>query len=399
VFDAVRDCVENGKAKGLILFSSGFGEKGPKGKALQEEIVAYAKERGTRILGPNCMGFYAPAQKLALFPGLFPDPGDVGYISQSGSLAVQVTFAAALKGISFSKAISIGNQSDLDLCDFLEYLGWDPETKLISCYVEGIKAGGQFLKVAQAVSRKKPIIMWKVGVTASGSRAAQSHTGSIGGDEKLWDRVLEQAGIIRVNNMMELLTRIGAFTNPFLPKGNRVAIISGPGGPAVSSADACEKAGLELAPLDPETKQKMQEILPEFGTSVKNPVDLSLAVAFDEALNHKAAEIVGSDLNVDSLLIFISILQNAFVRGILKVQAKIRKPITLVCPIDPSTAMNAKGGDKIKAMFQPLRTKRVPETLQKLYKNSISVHITEQDAANTLAALVNYQKFLSVPQD
>lgn len=398
VFEAVQDCVDNGKAKGIIIFSSGFSEKGMHGKEIEQQIVKYATSRGTRILGPNCMGLFSPALHLSFFPGLLPIAGQVGYISQSGSLAVQLAFAAALRGIYFSKSISIGNQADLDLCDFLEYLGWDPATTLITCYVEGIKDGNRFLRVARQVARKKPIIMWKVGVTASGSRAAQSHTGAIGGDAALWDRVLDQAGIIRVNNMMELLTRVGAFTNPYLPKGNRVAIISGPGGPAVSSADACEKAGLQLAELNQNIKRKIQEILPEFGTSVKNPVDLSLAVAFDEALNHKAAEIVGSDENVDCLLIFISLLQKSLVKGLIQVQKKIQKPIVLISPIDPATSMDVEGGDKIKALFQPIRTKRVIQALQSLHQNGISIHLTEQDGANTLADLWKYHKFLQESQ-
>ncbi len=394
-FDAVKDCVENGHAKGLILFSSGFEERGMEGKQHSEEIVQYARAHGTRIMGPNCMGLYAPSTKLSFFPGLPLKQGNVAFISQSGSLAVQIVWTAFFSGIGFSRAISIGNCADLDLTDFLEYAGWDPETKVICCYVEGIKDGNRFLKVAKAVSKKKPIIIWKVGNTPGGQRAAQSHTGSLGGDVKIWEKMFDQAGILRVENIKEMIGHMGAFLNPYLPKGNRVAIISGPGGPAVSSADACENVGLQLATLNPETKQELAKIIPEFGTSVQNPVDLSLAVAFDTELNHKAAGIVGKDKNVDLLLLFVSVLQKALVKGILKVQEQIQKPIVLIASFDPTSTM--PGGDRIKSLFQPLRPNQVPEALESLYQHGISLHDREQDGAKSLAALWKYQKYLLQP--
>lgn len=170
VFDAIKECVEK-EAKGIIVFSSGFSERGTEGKKLEEEIVEYARNRGTRIIGPNCMGLYSPASRISFFPGLPSETsGEVGFISQSGSLSVNLAFDAALKGIYFSKMISVGNGADLNLTDFLEYLGQDSQTKIITCYVEGIKDGQRFLKVAREVSKKKPIIMWKVGETAGGKK-------------------------------------------------------------------------------------------------------------------------------------------------------------------------------------------------------------------------------------
>jgi acyl-CoA synthetase (NDP forming) len=391
VFEIVKECVAN-KTKGIIIFSSGFSEWGAEGKQLEEEIVNYAKSRGTRIIGPNCMGIYAPASKLSFFPGLPKEAGVVTFISQSGSLGVQLVFAAFLYGIHFNKAISIGNSADLDLSDFLEYAGWDPQTKVICCYVEGIKNGKRFIEVAKEVSKKKPIIMWKVGNTPGGKKAAQSHTGSLGGDVKLWDQTLDQLGVLRVSNVRELLGHVGAFIYPYLPKGNRVVIISGPGGPAVSSADACENVGLQLADLTVETQREVGKIIPEYGTSVRNPVDLSLAIAFDTGLNHKAAEIVGKDPNVDIILIYISVLQKAIVKGILKAQEQIKKPIALVATFDPTSAM--PGGDQIKNLFQPIRPKQTPQALELLYQNGISFHLREQDGAKTLAALWKYQKYL-----
>ena len=394
VFDAIKECVER-EAKGIVVFSSGFSEQGPEGKKLEEEIVEYARSRGTRIIGPNCMGLYSPANKISFFPKLPSETtGEVGFISQSGSLSVNLAFDAALRGIYFSKMISVGNGSDLNLIDFLEYLGWDPQTKIIACYVEGIKDGQRFLKVAREVSKKKPIIMWKVGETAGGKRAAHSHTGSIGGDSMLWNKITDQAGILRVQNLTELIEHIALIQGPYLPKGNRVVILSGPGGPAVSSADACEKGGLVLAPLLDETRQALAQILPEYGTSVANPVDLSLASALNTALHHQAGEIVGKDPNVDMLLFFISVLPKSVIKGLVKIQEQIKKPMAIICPIDLLTSWESPIANHLKNLFEPLDPKKAPEYLQKLNQNGISVYLTEQNAVKALASLWKYQQFL-----
>ena len=199
-----------------------------------------------------------------------------------------------------------------------------------------------------------------------------------------------------MNNLHELIGHIGTFINPYLPKGNRVLIISGPGGPAVSSADACEKAGLRLASLNSETKDEMAKFLPKFGTSVKNPIDLSLAVAFDANLINQATAITGKDPNVDLIVIYISILQNAVVKGLLKTQEKLRKPIALISSFDPMSSM--EGADTIRDMFQPIRIRKVPATLNLLNNKGISVHLTEQDAAKALSALLKYSRYLQINQ-
>ncbi len=392
VFEAVKDCIEIGKAKGITIFSSGFSERGDDGKQIEEEILQYAKAHGTRIIGPNCMGLFAPSTKLSFFPALPSQKGIIGFISQSGSLAVHVSFMSALKGIYYSKMISCGNSLDLNVTDFLEYLCRDPETKIIGCYIEGIKEAGKFLEVAREVSKKKPIIVWKVGDTPGGSRAAQSHTASISGDAKLWDRAFEQTGILRITNLNELIGQLGAFLGPYLPKGPRVVVISGPGGPAVSSADACEKIGLQMAPLDYDTKQQLAELLPEFGTSVNNPVDLSLAIAFDPGIIPKAAQIAGKDPNVDSLLFYVSTLQKFVLKGLLKAQEEVKKPMVLVTSIDPLASLD--GVESIRNLFNPIHPRKMAETLKNLNQNGISVHLTEQDAAKALLALLNYQKYL-----
>ncbi|MGQ9721821.1 MAG: acetate--CoA ligase family protein [Candidatus Jordarchaeum sp.] len=383
----IEEAVEK-NVKGAIIFSSGYGEKGNEGRLRERELVEIARKGNLRIIGPNCMGFYCPSTKLSFFPGLSKESGPVAFISQSGSLSNIVAFAGEIHGFGFSKMISLGNSCDLDVNDFLEYLGSDHETKIIACYLEGVEDGRRFLRLAKRISRKKPIIVWKVGWTKGGAKAAGSHTGSICGNKEIWDAVFKQAGLIRVENLSELFGRLGAFINPYLPNGNRVVVICAPGGAAVSTADACEKAGLELAELSEETKNKMAEIIPEFGTSVSNPVDMGLIVTYDKTIYPSCTEIAGRDENVDMVLVFHFVIDKELAENLVDVQKRIKKPMAV------ATNIQQLLGKEFGAIFKPFDTEEMPNILKKFYESGISFHSTEQDAARTLMSLLEYRKFL-----
>jgi len=390
VLQVVKECIEK-DVRGIVIFSAGFREKDSEGRELEKKLLELIKNTNTRIIGPNCMGIYSPSTRLSFFPGLSQEVGHVGFLSQSGSIANILTYLGFLNGIGFSRIVSFGNGLDLNLNDFLEYLGEDPETKIICSYVEGIENGKDLVRIAKKISLKKPILMWKVGETEGGARAAQSHTGSLCGSKEIWKGIYEQTGIIKVENFQDLLENILAFLNPYLPKGNKVAIISGPGGPAVSSADACEKAGLKLAELSEDTVDQISKLLPEFGTSVKNPIDLSLQIAFDQNLNDKAVAIVGKDENVDLILLFVGTLQKSIVRGLVKAQEKIKKPIAVVQAVN-STAAASSG--PLKNLYSPISQKKFPQFMKKMYNAGISLHSTEYGAAKVLMNLVKYSKYL-----
>jgi acyl-CoA synthetase (NDP forming) len=291
-----------------------------------------------------------------------------------------------LKGIHFSTAISYVNGIDLNFNDFLEYLGEDPDTKIIACYMEGLDDGKRFIKLVKKI--KKPIIVWKAGVTPAGSKAAQSHTGSICGNNELWNNVFDQYGIIRVYNLEEMMSMIQTFINPMPVKNCRVAILSGPGGPAVSSADACVMNNLKLADMTDETKLRLQEVIPEFGSSISNPIDLSLQVQFDPMLEKNAYEVVGMDPNVDMMLIYLSMLNPRY-KDLIKLQDKISKPIALVSAINPNVSPDSFS-DIIKRSFIHIRAKKVPKIISDLNKKGISLHPNEHLAAK---ALYNIYKF------
>ncbi|MHA1404875.1 MAG: acetate--CoA ligase family protein [Candidatus Helarchaeota archaeon] len=374
--------------RAVILFTAGFGEFDESGKERERELVEIARKYNMRLIGPNCMGIYCPATRVSFFPALPKESGPVGFISQSGSIANLLCFASILRGIRYSKMISFGNAADLNFNDFFEYLGDDPETRVIACYLEGIKDGQHFIKLAERISKKKPIIIWKVGETSSGARAAASHTGSLVGNYSLWTKIFDKNGIVVVKNHQELIETIGAFTNPCYPQGNSVAIISGPGGPAVSSADACEMNGLKLAKISPETVQELSKIIPEFGTSSKNPIDLGLQISFDSNLERKAIEAVARDPKVDMLLIYLGVIKKEHVKNLLRIQKEVQKPIAIVTAIDILTS--SKGMGPVRNLFTPVPTRKASRFLAEMNANGISLHMTEQNAAKTLWHLYHY---------
>ncbi|MHA1894628.1 MAG: acetate--CoA ligase family protein [Candidatus Helarchaeota archaeon] len=377
--------------KAAILFSAGFGEKNEIGKEKQERIVEIARKYKFRLIGPNCMGLYCPSTGLSFFPSLPKESGTVGFISQSGSIANLLCFISSQRGIYFSKEISLGNGADLDFNDFLYYLGNDPETKVIACYLEGVKNAQKTITVIKDIIKKKPIIIWKVGRTESGRMAASSHTGSLCGNDEIWSSIFKQLGVVQVYNIRELVEMIGAFINPLSSNGNRVGIVSGPGGPAVNSADACVQAGLELANFSDESKNKLLEIMPKYGTSIRNPVDVGLQT--EPVLELKVSRIIGKDPGVDMLFLYLAMIQRKQYKELLKIQKEIQKPIVIV------TTFDINGSDEtlspaIKMAFPPMKPKTVPRALRQMFASGISVFSTEQMAARALFELYRRTQYL-----
>jgi len=387
VSQIIEEAVEK-DVKGAIIFTSGYREQGDEGKKREQELVSIARKGNLRIIGPNCMGLYCPSTKLSFIPGLSKESGPVAFISQSGSLAMYIAMAGKIRGVSFSKIISLGNACDLDANDFLEYLGNDPQTGIIACYLEGVEDGRRFLRLAKQISKKKPVILWKVGRTTGGAKAAGSHTGSLCGKSEVWDAVFKQAGLIRVENVYELFGGITAFISPNLPKSNRVAIVSAPGGPAVSAADVCEQEGLKLAELSEDTKNKLSEIIPNLGTSTSNPIDLGFTVASDNTLYMRSATIVGQDQGVDLILIYNFRMDKNFAEELVQFKEKIKKPTAIVTNIDQIQDR------ELNERFKNLDAQEIPKILKGLYESGISIHPTEQNAAKTLMSLFKYREFL-----
>ncbi|MFZ5866721.1 MAG: acetate--CoA ligase family protein [Thermodesulfobacteriota bacterium] len=301
--DVVKDCAAK-RVKGAVLFTAGYKETGTEqGRALEEELVRIAQGAGMRLFGPNCMGLYCPRSGLSFFPGLSQTPGPVALISHSGSLANILGRIADQKGIRFSKAVSLGNESDLNAAHFLSYLAHDPDTGLIGAYLEGVKDGPFFAQALREAASRKPVILWKTGLTPEGTRAATSHTGALASSPKIWDALVRQTGAIPVVGFERLVDSLMGFSMLPASLGDRVAILSGPGGLAVAAAEACGAVGLKLADLSPQSRETLAQFVAPTGTSLSNPVDVGLTASFEIEIYIQAAKTVAADPGVDAVVI------------------------------------------------------------------------------------------------
>lgn len=272
--DAVRDCSAKG-VKAMVVISAGFAETGPEGQALQDEMVDIARSANIRFMGPNGMGIYTSQVRLNTAFDFMPQPGGISFISQSGTMGAFLMGVASDKGYGFNAFLSVGNQADLSMADYIEYLGEDDRTRVIVLYIEGLKDGSRFLQNAREVIKKKPIIVYKSGQGEDGARATMSHTASIAGSDATFDAACRQAGIIRTYDVSHAFDIAEALSKQPLPGGNRVGIVAGGGGMCVVSTDACNGYGLSVPELDDATVKNLSQYLLPHASPPKNPIDLA----------------------------------------------------------------------------------------------------------------------------
>ncbi|MFH1092374.1 MAG: CoA-binding protein [Pseudomonadota bacterium] len=299
----VDECGQRG-IKRAIIVSGGFKEVGPEGAALEKELVGIARKYGLRFLGPNCLGVANTHHKVNTT--FMPHEGGAGFIglaSQSGSLITQMFGYLSKFGLNYSTAFSVGNEADLDLVDCLEYLGADPETKVIALYIEGLKRGREFLRAAAEITPHKPIVAYYAGGSETGQRAGLSHTGALAGPDGLYDGLFRQAGVVRAATLTELYDFCWLLASQPCPRGNRVVIQTHSGGPGVAAADACERAGLEVPPLSARTFQRLADHIPHTG-SRSNPVDITFSRNQLDFF-HEIPSVLLEDEATDMLLIYI----------------------------------------------------------------------------------------------
>ncbi|MFQ6075458.1 MAG: acetate--CoA ligase alpha subunit [Candidatus Bathyarchaeia archaeon] len=263
-----------GGVKVLVIISAGFKETGMEGSRLESEVMAIFRRYGVRVLGPNCLGVidtYTPLN--ASFAAETPLRGEIAFISQSGALCTAVLDWSLGEGVGFSKFVSLGNRADIDEADLMLAVAEDGETRVILLYLEGVGNGAKFLDVARSVTRKKPVIVLKSGITEAGARAVSSHTGSLTGSDLAYDIALRQAGVLRVRTAEELFDLAEAFSTQPIPEGPNLVIVTNAGGPGILAADACEKHGLRMAPISAEVGEKLRSRLPA-AAGFYNPVDV-----------------------------------------------------------------------------------------------------------------------------
>lgn len=300
---AVEECGKK-RVRGVVVVSAGFKESGQEGIKLEKEITETALKYGMRLWGPNCLGFIDTYSSLnASFAEGMPQRGHIAVMSQSGALCTAILDWAKGQGLGFSKFASLGNKADISEVDLLQAWRDDPNTKVILSYLEDIRDGSKFLKVAEEVSRKKPIVIIKSGGTAAGARAASSHTGSLAGSEEAYEAAFRRCGVLRANSLEELFDLGLAFNSQPPPKGGRVAIVTNAGGPGIMASDACERTGLTLASLERKTIDFLKSYLPP-AANFYNPIDI-LGDAKAERYR-PALEAVLKDRNVDAVLVLLT---------------------------------------------------------------------------------------------
>lgn len=277
--DILRSCVRGG-VKAVIISSAGFSEKGGRGLELKEEMLGIIGESHLRVVGPNCLGIYNLSENLDLTISdtirlLDLKKGSIGFISQSGAYGITLLMKGLDMGIGFSKFFSLGNKIDVKDYDILEYLEDDPETEAVIIYMEAVDEGRKFIDLAARVSKKKPIIVCKVGKEEAGARAIKSHTGALAGSYKVYSAAFKDCGIIEATSSFAMLETAKVLSMQPVMKGNRVGIVTNSGGVAAETADLCHVHGLQLPELSDALQQRLkdEDAAPAYG-SLKNPIDL-----------------------------------------------------------------------------------------------------------------------------
>ena len=307
VLEVVADAAATG-IKAMVLISAGFKETGPEGARLEEQLRDRVREAGVALIGPNCLGVINtdPIVRLnATFARKMPAAGNLAFISQSGALCTSVLDYAEERRMGFSKFVSFGNKADVNEIDLLSYLAEDEKTRVIAMYLEDVSNGRAFIETAREIFWKtgKPMLCLKSGRSAEGAKAVSSHTGSLAGSDTVYDALLIQSGVQRVDTIAELFDYAALYTTQPLPRGNRLAIVTNAGGPGIMATDAAVRQGLRIAELTEETKNKMRESLPA-AASLRNPVDV---IGDARADRYRAAvRTVLDDPNVDMGLVILT---------------------------------------------------------------------------------------------
>lgn len=301
--DALRTCGQK-QIPGVIVISAGFREAGMEGLEREQELLQIGKDYNIRLIGPNCLGVIDTTTPMnASFSAGMPPKGPMDFMSQSGALGTAILDWAQAGRLGLSKFVSLGNKADVNEIDLLAAWADDPGSRVILSYIEGLPDGQEFIRVARQVSKQKPVVALKSGVTQAGSRAVSSHTGSLAGSEQAYEAAFRQAGVIRAHSLQDLFDFARAFG--YLPPlmGDRIAIVTNAGGPGILATDALERAGLTLARFQSECIRELEQFLPD-AASAANPVDV-LGDARADRYRFALKQVV-TDPGVDGVLVILT---------------------------------------------------------------------------------------------
>ncbi len=372
--DVIEECGKAG-VKGAIIVSAGFKETGPAGKALEEKILENARKYKIRIVGPNCIGIIRPRINLnATFVDKVPKPGNIAFLSQSGALGSAILDWAIHENIGFSNFVSVGSMIDVDFGDLIDYFGSDPKTKSILMYVEGITEARKFMSAARHFARTKPIIVVKSGRFSESAKAAASHTGSLSGEDAIYDAAFKRAGIVRVDDIADLFNAAEVLGTQPLPKGPNLAIITNAGGPGVMTTDALIGLNGKLAKLSQQTLDSLNAVLPPFW-SHGNPIDV---LGDAKADRYRAAvEACLNDENIDGILVIFT-------------QQAVSESVEIAKNIVELVKSKAYQNKTILTSFMGYGA--VQEANSLLNANNIPTYSTPEQAVKTYMHMYQYQR-------
>jgi acyl-CoA synthetase (NDP forming) len=374
-------CARKG-IKSIILEAAGFSETGPEGKKREEELKEFARQAGIRVIGPNCIGVVNTANRFisTQVPQESLAPGPISVVAQSGVFGNIILDWGPENGIRFSKVITIGNRMDVGELDLIEYLADDPATKVIVLYLEGVQNGRAFLSLAARVTRKKPILILKSGRSEVGRKAALSHTGSLSGDDAIFEAAFRQCGVVRSDDFFGLFDLARAFSVASLPKGRRAGIITSSGSMGVQTADTCVNLGLTIPDISERSRNEMKKIAPAW-MSIRNPLDVGPSGLFGEGLS-----VILSDPDLDGIIgipVLPSFVAKEFVRqGV--------PPASLVGNL-PKELLGPGGKTLILA---PIGNRAWIEILREAFGDRVPIISSPENAARVFSALARYREYL-----
>ena len=382
VLEAARECAAKG-VRALVVISAGFAEIGPEGADLQRELLELCRQAGMRLVGPNCMGVINTAEGVSLDATFAPDKpmrGRLGFLSQSGGLGIAVMARAQTLGSGISSFVSVGNKADLSGNDFIQYWEADAATEVIMLYLESFGNPRKFARIARRVSRSKPILAVKGGRSPAGSRATSSHTGALlSASDVTVDALFQQTGVIRTDTLAELFNAALLLGSQPLPAGNRVAILTNAGGPAILCADACEANGLVVPALPGTVRAELAAFLPA-AASTGNPVDM-IASAGPEDYRRAIATLAGCP-DVDALIVIFTppLVSKApeVIRAIQRGARDLSRPIPVL-----GVFLSKQSAPRIVSS-QGVRVPHYP---------------FPEDAARALSLAARYSAWLAIPEE
>jgi acyl-CoA synthetase (NDP forming) len=395
----VADCVKKAVG-GVTLFTSGFAETGEEeGIRLQEEIARLARENGLVLVGPNCMGVYNPAlgvRQSAEQPA--GESGPVGFISQSGTHAINFSLLGAAHGVRISKSVSMGNGAVVDVSDYLEFLADDEDTRIVALYLEGVSDGRRFLRVLRETAERKPVVIWKGGQTEAGQRGAASHTAALATVSAVWQALVRQTGVVSTDSLDETVDAVQAFLYLKPPAGggsasgrstaHRVGLMAMTGGQSVVIADAFAREGLEVPLLTAFSYEKLASFFNIIGGSYRNPLDIGGTIGWGGSIGNlvRMLHILKEDERIDAVALEMG---SGFIARRWQADPKVLEEA-----LDALAAYQERSPKPFLTIMHPGHLEGIVAELRKrVTARGIACFATFERAARALRSFLEYHRF------